>query len=102
MKGRWGVVGKLIEDRSNEGNLQVLCVCFHRQYSPYGNERWSESRVEGGCSRGCEVEAGSGSLSSRLGSALRSVTIRAISPLEVGAACKHSPSASFLPLRAQV
>ena len=26
MKGRWGVVGKRIEDRSNEGNLQVLCV----------------------------------------------------------------------------
>lgn len=41
MTGRWGVVGKLIKDRSNEGNVQILCICFHRPLSPDGNERWS-------------------------------------------------------------
>lgn len=49
-----------------------------------------------------EVEAGCGSLSYRWGSELRYVTVRAIAPLEVGAACKHIPFSSFLPCRAHV
>lgn len=51
MKGKWGAVGKLMEDTSSEGNLQVLWVCSQKQISPHGNERWGESRMEGRCSQ---------------------------------------------------
>jgi hypothetical protein len=49
------MVGKLMKDKSNEGNLQV-CV-FHRYSSPYGNERWSENRFKV-FPENCEVDAG--------------------------------------------
>lgn len=95
-KGRQRVVEKLIENKSDEGNLWVLCVCFHGQCSPYTNKRWSRewSQNEAG-PEGGKVEAGSGSLSPKLSSALKICDYGAISSLEVGTACKQCPSSSL-------
>lgn len=79
-----------------------FCVCVFVDNPPLMGMRGGERAESKECVPEVEVETGSGSLSYRWGSALRSVTVRAIAPLEVGAACKHTPFSSFLSWRAQV
>lgn len=101
-KGRQGVVEKLTENRSNEGNLCGLCVCFHGRFSPYTNERWSGAESKGGIPRRLWGRSSSGFLSPKLSSALRSVTMGPSHPPPPGAACKQCPSSSLPPLGGQV
>lgn len=97
--------GVWLENQRKTEVMEEICrfgVCVFIDNPPLMGMRGGETAESKEGIPEIEVETGCGSLSYRWGSALRSVTVRAITPLEVGAACKHIPFSSFLPWRAQV